>query len=141
MWPQTFHGRWQNWLDLRQQCQHQSIAHTLSSINSWWMSTPWQPYCLDWSQQHLWPDPWQLLSQNIYCPVARALGMLYTINMLKRDDLSDSELILSQNGHNLVRVEKSKYILNWNSDTVDNVSQDLQVYKQLRLRQLPQHYC
>jgi hypothetical protein len=125
---------------MRQQCHALSVESTLLAINSWWFLTPWQPYYLDWLDQPEWPDPWQLLSDNVYCDLARALGILYTISLLDRADLTDATLVLSQDGHNLVMVDKSKYILNWNPDTVVNTNQAIEIHRQLSQSQIKQQY-
>jgi hypothetical protein len=125
---------------MRQQCHALSVESTLITINSWWCTTPWQPYYLHWDDQLAWPDPWQLLNDNVYCDLARALGILYTISLLDRADLTDVALVLSQDGHNLVVVDKSKYILNWSPDTVVNTSLAIKICRQLSQSQIKQKY-
>jgi hypothetical protein len=93
----------------------------LEEINSWWQQTPWRAYHLHWDDQADWPDPWQLLSDNIYCDLARGLGILYTITVLDRYDLKDAVLIESDRG-NLVLVENGKYILNWDQSPGLNIN-------------------
>jgi len=140
MWAKTFAGRLESWYSMRQQCRDLSVESILPTINSWWFSTPWQPYYLHWDDQPAWPDPWQLLNDNVYCDLARALGILYTISLLDRADLTDATLVLTQDGHNLVVVDKSKYILNWNPDTVVNTSQAIKIRRQLSQSQIKQQY-
>jgi hypothetical protein len=140
MWAKTFAGRLESWYSMRQQCHNLPVESVLLLINSWWFTTPWQPYYLDWLDQDSWPDPWQLLNDNVYCDLARALGILYTISLLDRADLTDAALVLSQDGHNLVMVDKSKYILNWNPDTVVNTSQTIEIHRQLSQSQIKQQY-
>ena len=140
MWAKTFAGRLESWYSMRQQCHDLSAESALELVNSWWFTTPWQPYYLDWLDLETWPDPWQLLSDNVYCDLARALGILYTISLLDRADLTDAALVLSQDGHNLVVVDKSKYILNWNPDTVVNTSQAIEIRRQLSQSQIKQQY-
>ena len=140
MWASTFAGRLESWYGMRQKCHALSVESTLITINSWWCTTPWQPYYLHWDDQLTWPDPWQLLNDNVYCDLARALGILYTISLLDRADLTDATLVLSQDGHNLVMVDKSKYILNWNSDTVVNTNQAIEIHRQLSQSQIKQQY-
>jgi len=140
MWAKTFAGRLESWYSIRQQCRDLSAESALELVNSWWFTTPWQPYYLDWLDLETWPDPWQLLSDNVYCDLARALGILYTISLLDRADLTDATLVLSQDGHNLVMVDKSKYILNWNPDTVVNTSQTIEIHRQLSQSQIKQQY-
>jgi hypothetical protein len=121
MWPRTFAERLESWTQLREQASTADPETALHTINTWWFQTPWRAYHLHWDDQPTWPDPWQLLSDDIYCPLARGLGILYTITMLDRPDLQDS--VLAELGSdNLVLVAKEKYILNWDSDTIVNIN-------------------
>ena len=123
MWSQNFTDRLNSWSNLRQQCASMDVESALESINAWWYRAPWTPYHLHWDDQANWPDPWQLLSDNIYCPLARGLGILYTITVIDREDLQDASLIDTGND-NLVLVAKEKYILNWDEDLVLNTNHD-----------------
>jgi hypothetical protein len=123
MWPQTFDARLASWTFQREQCQKLPVESALARINDWWFRAPWQPYYLHWDDQLSWPDPWQLLSDNVYCEVARGLGILYTITLLDRADMAPARLVLTDAGHNLVLVAKEKYILNWNATTIVNTIQ------------------
>ena len=121
MWPRNFSERLESWAQLRQQCQTLDSEPALIKINAWWFQTPWTAYHLHWDDQADWPDPWQLLSDDQYCPVARGLGILYTIAMLDREDMQDACMIEYQSD-NLVLVAQEKYILNWDPDQVLNIS-------------------
>lgn len=136
MWPVSFDQRLKSWYELRNSVKSQPADLALTNINSWWFKTPWQPYYLHWDDLTTWPDPWQLLSDDIYCEVARGLGILYTISLLDRADLGSASLVLTQSGHNLVLVEKTKYILNWDSGTIVNTNQDVAVHRQLTQQQI-----
>ena len=140
MWPANFGGRLESWNQLRQQVQAMPEVQTLQLINAWWYNCPWKPYYLHWDDQPNWPDPWQLLSDNYYCDLARGLGILYTITLLDRADLADATLVLTETGDNLVLVNKSKYILNWDKDTVVNTIQAVTIKKQLTQQQVKQQY-
>ena len=121
MWPRTFAERLESWTQLRQQASTADVETALNTINSWWFQTPWRAYHLHWDDQAVWPDPWQLLSDDLYCPLARGLGILYTITMLDRLDLQDA-VLAEFDSDNLVLVAKKKYILNWDSTTVVNIN-------------------
>ena len=121
MWPRSFAERLESWATLRQYCIDIDSEPALIKINQWWFQTPWTAYHLHWDDQQDWPDPWQLLSDDQYCPVARGLGIMYTIAMLDREDLQDSRMIEYQSD-NLVLVAREKYILNWDPDQVVNIS-------------------
>ena len=115
MWCSTFEQRLAAWTALRDRVRDLPAADALEEINAWWQRSPWRAYHLQWDDRSDWPDPWQLLSDNIYCDLARGLGILYTITVLDRDDIQDAELIETEHG-NLVQVEGGKYILNWGTE-------------------------
>jgi hypothetical protein len=140
MWPANFASRLESWNQLRDSCQTLPLEQALQAINSWWFDVPWRPYYLHWDDQPNWPNPWQLLSDNHYCDLARALGILYTITLLDRADLGDATLVLTDQGDNLVQVAKSKYILNWDRDTIVNTIQATNIKKQLTQSAVKQQY-
>ena len=124
MWPATFEQRLHAWGVLRESIQNAPVEQVLAEVNAWWFHAPWRAYHLHWDDQPNWPDPWELLSDNIYCDLARGLGILYTITLLDRPDLQDSVLAESDQG-NLVLVQQGKYILNWDSQQVLNINPGL----------------
>ena len=130
IWPATFSARLESWNLLRDQCTNLPVTSALEDINAWWFRAPWTAYHLHWDDSEAWPDPWQLLSDNIYCELARGLGILYTITLLDRADLAPVELVLTAESGNLVLVTPEKYILNWASDTIVNTNLDTQKLRQ-----------
>ena len=120
MWPQDYSARLQSWAALRNQCGRSPLAQALDDVNTWWQKTPWQPYYLHWDDRDRWPTPWELLSDNIYCDLARAVGIMYTVTMLDRNDITAMELVDTDQG-NLVLVNQGKYILNWHSNDELNI--------------------
>ena len=136
MWPKDFADRLTAWSALRAEAQSMNCQEALEKINAWWFQIPWKPYYLHWDDQPIWPDPWQLLSDNVYCDLARALGILYTISMLGRADMADAELVLTKDGDNLVQVGQGKYILNWSPDSVVNTFQEVKIVRQLKQQQI-----
>lgn len=140
MWPVTFEQRLQSWHDLRSRAERQTLPAALTQINQWWYSTPWRPYYLHWDDLPTWPDPWQLLSDNIYCEVARGLGILYTCSFIQHPELMSAELVLTADGHNLVQVNAGKYILNWNPDTIVNNNLEVKITRHLTQGQVQQQY-
>ena len=139
MWPVTFADRLESWTALRNQVVCLPKESALQKINNWWFDCPWKPYYLHWDDQQEWPDPWQLLSDNYYCDVARGLGILYTITLLDREDLMSAELVLTDQGHNLVLVDKTKYILNWERNTIVNTNQEVKIKKRLTQDRVKQY--
>ena len=140
MWPKTFQLRLDAWANLRRQIQTDDAESALTKINQWWFQTPWRAYHLHWDDRATWPDPWELLSDNLYCDVARGLGILYTISLLDHPDLTDAELVSTKSGDNLVLVAKRKYILNWSPDTVVNTNHKLEINNRLTQSQVTNKY-
>lgn len=140
MWPVSFDLRLRDWYILRESVCQLPPDQALKVINQWWFKSPWQPYYLHWDDLATWPDPWQLLSDNIFCEVARGLGILYTITLLDRADMASASLVLTKTGHNLVLVDKTKYILNWSPDTVVNNNLEVEVRHELTQKQLHKQY-
>lgn len=140
MWPKTFQLRLDTWAHLRDQARTQDAKTALTNINQWWFNAPWRAYHLHWDDQPTWPDPWELLSDNMFCDVARGLGILYTISLLDHSDLTDAELVLTNEGHNLVLVDKRKYILNWGQDIIVNTNHKLEIKRHLTQIQVQKKY-
>lgn len=119
IWPHTFEERLSAWYALRHAAQHQDLDKALVNINDWWWRAPIANQTLPRRDTESWPGPWDLLAQNSFCELARALGMLYTVMMLARTDLVHLELIETKET-NLVQVAHGKYILNWSPGTIVN---------------------
>ena len=120
MWFPTFAQRLESWQQLREAAQSMPADAAAEAVNAWWFRAPWRAYHLHWDDRDDWPDPWQLLSDNIYCPVARGLGILYTVTMIDHPELQDAVLI-DTGADNLVLVDQEKYILNWDQSRVLNI--------------------
>ena len=140
VWPVTFESRLDSWTQLRTRANSLPVDQALDAINAWWFSSPWTGYHLHWDDREDWPDPWQLLDDNMFCEVARGLGILYTITLLDRVDIDSAELVLTKTGHNLVLVDKSKYILNWDKSSIVNINPEAKIVKKLTQLQVSEKY-
>jgi hypothetical protein len=134
----NYDARLQNWYDLRQKLQHSDITTKCIEIDKWWQSAPLVNHYLHPHDVGNWPNPWELLSENIYCSIARAIGMCYTLLLL---DTSDIELVLARNDTGedvvLVLVDNAKYILNYWPDTVlNNNLRDFQVVEKIDIKRI-----
>ena len=117
MWPNSFEERLTAWTALRDN-EALPLEDYLRQVNSWWHTTPWSPYYLHWDDRAEWPTPWQLLSDNVFCPVSRGLGVLYTLALSPR--AIDAELVEVDND-NLVLVNHGKYTLNYHPSEIVNI--------------------
>jgi hypothetical protein len=50
--------------------------------------------------------------------------------------MAPADLILTEDGTNLVLVAKEKYILNWESDSIVNTNQEIKIKRQYQQHQI-----
>ena len=112
MWAPKYQDRLQQWVDLRHEVARLDLESCLLSVNDWWQQTPWRPYYLHWDDYQTWPGPWDLLADDTYCGLARALGIVYTLLLIDHEKVDEISLIETDDS-NLVQVNEGKYILNW----------------------------
>lgn len=118
----TYETRLQHWYDLRNTVSNIDIKDKCVMVDSWWQKAPLVNHHLHTSDLGAWPDPWELLVDNTYCTVARALGMCYTLYMTGTGDVSIVEARDHQaNDVVLVLVDNAKYVLNYWPDSVLNI--------------------
>jgi len=133
-----YEARLQSWYDLRIQLTSSDIQTQCIEIDKWWQKAPLVNHHLHIYDMGNWPDPWELLVENTYCYVARALGMCYTLHMLGIDDFNMVEAIDNQgNEVVLVLVDNAKYILNyWPESVVNNSTKDFTIKKTIDVSNL-----
>lgn len=124
----SYETRLQHWYELRQTLQHADTKTKCIEIDNWWQRAPLVTHHIHPHDIDNWPGPWELLSENTYCEVARALGMCYTLILI---GVNDFKLVLATNEMGddvvLVLVDSAKYILNYWPDTV--ISNNLKDFK------------
>ena len=72
-------ARVQSWRELREYAATLSTEQACVEIDRWWQQAPWVTHHLHWQDKNNWPDPWTMLSENIYCRLTKSLGMCYTL--------------------------------------------------------------
>lgn len=129
MWPVTFEERLQQWCQLREVIHDKNLEIQLMEINNWWFRAPMVNRSLRWDNCVSWPDPWDLLAQDGWCDLARALGIMYTV-MLVTPEVDVSMAMVGDD--NLVLVQQGKYILNWcPGEVLNNHSADIKITRHL----------
>jgi len=117
----NFEQRLAEWHRLRQSLDQLDLEYTCVEVDKFWQQCPLNKYYLHPHDIAIWPKPWQLLHDNIYCYYSRALGMIYTLALLgiKEVDLVSAT---DYNGTDvvLVLVDNAKYALNYWPDCVLN---------------------
>jgi hypothetical protein len=123
--------RLREWKNLRLIIRGTSLESACVQVDKWWQQAPLVNYHLHPADSAAWPDPWTILSENIYCPLTRAVGICYTLLM---SDITEINLVLATDAmceeHNLVVVGNAKYITNYHPHCV--LSTSLQEFSNLR---------
>ena len=136
----NFDTRLQNWFELRKELENLDLATKCVEIDKWWQYAPLVNHYLHYDFIDQWPGPWELLVENMYCTIARALGMCYTLLLIGVDNIEMVEAT-DQNNEDvvLVLVDSAKYILNYWPDTVlNNHLQDFKVKKHININKIKQ---
>ena len=116
-----YETRLRAWDTLREKIPQLPIDQRCVEIDNFWQRVPLMTHYLHTDYINDWPDPWQLISDNLYCYYGRALGMIYTLIL---SDTKNIELVeaIDDNSNEvvLVLVDNAKYVLNYWPDTVVN---------------------
>jgi hypothetical protein len=119
----NYDARLQYWYDLRQKLQNADTATKCIEIDKWWQSVPLVNHYLHPHEIDTWPGPWELLNDNEYCPLARGLGMIYTLLLT---GVTDVDFCIGKDDNDedvaLVTVDNAKYVLNYWPDMVVNIN-------------------
>ena len=132
----SYDNRLQSWYNLRNRIKDLDLSQQCVEIDKWWQNAPLVNHYLHPHDIDNWPNPWELLSENTYCEVARALGMCYTLLLM---DITDIELVLATdvqgNDVSLVLVDNAKYILNyWPNTVISNNLKEFKVVQKLDIK-------
>ncbi len=131
----NYDTRLSDWYKLREKLEDSDVKTKCIEVDKWWQNAPLVNHHLHLFDSDRWPGPWDLLVENTYCTVARALGMCYTLLLL---DISDVEMVLATNNIGedvvLVLVDNAKYILNyWPNTVISNNLKDFKVVSKIDL--------
>ncbi len=136
----NYDTRLKSWYDLRTKLEQADTKSKCVEIDQWWQKAPLVNHHLHILDSANWPGPWDLLVENTYCTVARALGMCYTLLLTGIDDIDLVEATDS-NGEDvvLVLVDHAKYVLNyWPETVVNNCSKDFTIKRKIDITDLQQ---
>lgn len=116
--------RLSGWKRLRNSMNGMSITDALDKCSDFWNTAPFTPFYLDYQNVEKWPNPWELLTENCYCDIARALGIIYTIHLCEHGKQFDIKLRVYIDNvgtgyyYNLVWINDGQYILNLFDETI-----------------------
>jgi hypothetical protein len=112
----SFDDRLQSWYKLRTELSTENLETKCVETDRWWQCAPIVNNHLHYAEVSQWPDPWTLLDENTYCPIARGLGMVYTLALLGIKDIDFSLASCYNDDCTIVLVDK--YILNYYPNSV-----------------------
>jgi len=119
----NYEARLRSWCELRSTLENSDTKTKSIAIDHWWQKAPLVNHHLHLQDSMTWPGPWELLSENTYCTVARALGMCYTLLLVGVDDIQLVEATDMQGDDMvIVLVDRAKYVLNYWPNSVLNSS-------------------
>lgn len=131
----NYETRLSSWYDLRVRLEDSSVETRCVEVDKFWQQAPLVNHHLHILDSENWPDPWQLLVENTYCEVARAVGICYTLLLLGVENIEIAEAT-DKMGDDvvIVLVDNAKYILNYWPDTVlSNTLEDFKVKRTVSL--------
>lgn len=131
----SYEARLRSWYDLRQRLQNADIETKCVEVDRFWQYAPLVNHHLHPYDVDNWPSPWELISENTYCELARGLGMVYTLLLLGVTDI-DFCLAINDNSEEvaLVIVDNAKYVMNYWPEMVLNIkSTDFSIKNKLNI--------
>jgi hypothetical protein len=123
MWNQLPSERLRSWHNFRKDLDKQSLEQALQDVQHLWSYAPYVAHYLTTDQLAAWPNPWELMYENYYCDLAKALGIVYTLYLTGHRPEMEIQVYSdpsTKEQYNLVFVEQGKYVLNLIHDEVVN---------------------
>ena len=135
MFQQKPEDRLRSWREFRTAISNLPLESALAQTAEFWARAPFVPYNLDITRSEEWPDPWTLIEENIYCDVAKCLGIVYTLSLCKHKKDLDIEIRVYRDSntgyeYNLAWINRGKYILNMIDGQVLNNTQVEKTFQQ-----------
>lgn len=135
------------WREFRTELDSLPFETALNRVAEFWGRAPFVPYHLDINDPDNWPDPWTLITENHYCDLAKALGIVYTIALTTHGNGLEYEIRVYNDpskgyDYNLVYLDQGKYILNMIDSefvNIEQVEQKLVLKKTFSSKQLQKY--
>lgn len=109
--------RLSRWKSFRQYLSGLSLFEAVVQTQEFWKNCPFCPFHLDITDPTQWPDPWQLITENYYCDLAKTLGIVYTLHLTTHKDQLFPELQTyfdpkTKHYYHIAYLCHGKYVLN-----------------------------
>ena len=114
-----YEARLQSWHDLKEDIKNSDLRSKCIKIDKWWQNAPTVNHYLHLKDTQNWPDPWELLVENLYCNVAKALGMCYTLYMTGEKNFRMVTASDKMGNDVLLILVNNEHILNYWPNTVE----------------------
>lgn len=126
MWKLDAGERIVRWRAFRLTIGGMSLEQAIRATAEFWQNCPHEPYYLDPNDPESWPNAWDLISENYYCDLAKALGMLYTIAYSNHGHDLPMEICVyidPETGYeyNLSVFNEGKYVINFMDGEIVNI--------------------
>jgi hypothetical protein len=142
MWNLLPNERLRWWQNFRKEISALDFQECLDKVEHLWSFAPFVNHYLTTDDLTKWPDPWELIYENTYCNLAKALGIVYTVWLSDHKTDLEIRIYKDQNTkeiYNLVWIDKGKYVLNYQHDKVVNkkhIDKNLELIKVITTDQL-----
>jgi hypothetical protein len=145
MWNLLPSERLRYWHDFRKKISKLTKEDALKETHHLWCYAPFVSHYLTTDHIENWPNPWELINDNYYCDLAKALAMVYTLYLTEHAIEGTIKIYQeksTKNNYNLVFVEGGKYVLNYLHDEIINkkqINEDLVPIKTITVQDLQLH--
>jgi len=94
MFDKKYTDRLSVWIEFRNSLETSStpIQDTLNLFNA----APIELYAADPYDASTWPDPWELIYENSFCPFVKILAICYTLQLTTRFSNSNFEIHITK---------------------------------------------
>ena len=105
MFNKKFEDRMRDWKLFRDNLE--SSENPIQDTINFWNAAPITNIAADPYGQSTWPDPWEMIEENIFCPFVKILAILYTLQLTDRFSQSNFEIHITQDTENC----ETKYLI------------------------------
>tara|TARA_Y100000389_G_C17441662_1_gene508960 strand:+ start:1211 stop:1633 length:423 start_codon:yes stop_codon:yes gene_type:complete len=95
MYNKKYEERLATWSEFRSSLEDSNTPFL--DVVDFYASAPKTRYAVDPWGQSTWPDPWQLLEENLYCEFSVVLGMCFSLQLTDKFSGSNFEIHISTN--------------------------------------------
>lgn len=123
MWTSRSEDRLKEWKEFRKVIGALPFDEAVTRTVNLWSYAPFVNHYLDHCDVADWPTPWELLSDNNYDDLAKAVGMLYTLYLSSHGKDHTFKILKATAStgletYNLVSIDDEKYVLNYTFNEV-----------------------